>query len=257
VWRDWYVTEAGGKGIHKLCLISDGYSTAKERLRAYLEDVEKERREARGAGVGQSDAPYTSAHHRAEFRQFKEATKQAATFEFSQKNLQRFVDWYGHLEARKLQFSHSAEYISKLRKLELANTTVNHHIRSAKSVLNYAVEAERLAKNPWRKVPELPEWERKRVVTDEEFEKPFKACDKCIRYRSPVSREDNAQTMRDILCTLRFTAMRPGELRKLRWDHIRWDDDLIVIPASEQKTGTTAKVPEDRIIPMLDEGKAI
>ena len=32
VWRDWYVSEAGGQGIHKLCLVSDGYDKAEEGL---------------------------------------------------------------------------------------------------------------------------------------------------------------------------------------------------------------------------------
>src|SRR5262249_34693878 len=184
-------------------------------------------------------------------------TKKATTTEYYRRSLERFVTWYGDLEARKLQFSHSTDYISRLKKAGLSGTSVNHHVQAAKAVLNHAVESERLVRNPWRKTPRLPEWERKRVVTDEEFTKLVKACDRCIAYRGVVSREGNAQMMRDILHVLRFTAMRPGELRKLRWDHIHWDEDLIIIPASEQKTGTTAKHPEDRLIPMLEECKNI
>jgi integrase len=257
IWRDWYVTEAGGKGIHKLCLILEGLDKAQDALGLYQDGLEKEKKEAREAGLVQAESPYTLAQVAAEFLQMKEATKKGSTFEFYQKNLQRLVEWYGGLEARKLNFSHSTEYISRLRRLGLANTTINHHLRVAKGVLNYAVESDRIVKNPWKKVPELPERQRKRVVTDEEFQKLLRACDECIAYRGKVSREENAQLMRDILHTLRFTALRPGELRKLRWDHIHWDDDVIVIPASEQKTGTTAKDPEDRISPILEDGKAI
>ncbi len=257
VWRDWYVTEAGGKGIHKLCHVTKGYDEAVDELDRYVAGVEKENEEARQAGLIQADTPYTIAQLSAEFIQLKEATKKEGTADYYQKSLQRFVDWYGQMEGRKLQFPHAADYISRLRKAGLGNTSINHHIQAAKAVLNYAVDADRLVKNPWRKVDYLASGKRKRVVTDEEFNKLLKACDKCIAYQGKVTREENAQLMKDILHVLRFTALRPGELRKLRWDHILWDEGLIVIPAEEQKTGTTAKEPEDRMAPILDEARAI
>jgi integrase len=193
----------------------------------------------------------------AEFLQCKEATKRRNTVEFYQRNLRRFVEWYGHLEARKLHFSHATDYIARLKAAGLGNVTINHHLRSAKGVLNYAVDTDRLVKTPWKKVPLLEEWGRKRIVTEEEFAKLLKACDGCIAYRGVISKEENAQLMKDILHILRFTGLRPGELRKLRWDQILWTECFIIIPASEQKTGTTAKVAEDRIIPILDEAKGI
>src|SRR5262249_10513864 len=115
--------------------------------------------------------------------------------EFYRKNLQRFAEWYGDREAKKLEFANAADYIARLRAAGVGNVTSNHHLRSAKAVLNHAVEGNRLLKNPWRKVPLLPEWERKRILTDEEFEKLLKACDACIAYRGAVTREDNAQLM--------------------------------------------------------------
>ena len=35
----------------------------------------------------------------------------------------RLVEWYGHLEARKLAFNHAVDYVSRLKEAELANTT--------------------------------------------------------------------------------------------------------------------------------------
>jgi integrase len=257
VWREWYVSEAGGQGMHKLCLVSEGPEKAEDELERYLEGLKKDQQQAKEAGLVQADTPYTVSHIAAEFLQMKEATKKASTFEFYQKSLQRFEAWYGDLEARKLGITHAADFIAKLKRLSLTNVTINHEVQAAKAVLNYAVEAGRLVKNPWKKAEKLPEWGRKRVVTDEEFEKLLKACDSCIAYRGVVSREDNAQLMKDILHTLRFTAMRPGELRHLRWDHLHLEDGFIIIPASEQKTVTTAKVPKDRIIPILDDARDI
>lgn len=44
VWRDWYVTEAGGQGIHKLCPITDGIDKAKDELERWLGRVDIHRR---------------------------------------------------------------------------------------------------------------------------------------------------------------------------------------------------------------------
>lgn len=185
----------------------------------------------------------------------KEPTKKASTFEFYRKSLQRFVEWYGHLEASKVRLSHATDFIARLRKDGLSNVTINHEVQAAKAVLNYGADSERLIKNTWRKAPKLAERGRKRVVTDEEFQKLITACDGCIAYRGKISREENAQLLKDTLHILRYTAMRPGELRHLRWDHLHLDPDsdgwFIIIPASEHKTGTTAKVPKDRVIPVL------
>lgn len=256
-WRDWYVTEAGGQGMKKLCPISDGMKKAKTKLAEHLESIEEEKKEAKRAGLVETDTPYKVSHLAAEFLQLKEATKHPETLEFYQKNLVAFVDVYGDLEARKLGLHHATEYISDMKKKGLGNTTINHRIRSVKAVFNYGVDSERVIKNPWKRVQLLPERKRKRTVTDEEFQKLLKACDGCIAYRGMVSAEENAQLLRDVLHVLRYTAMRPGELRKLRWDHLHLDEEFIIIPASEHKTGTTAKNPEDRVIPIMEEVKPI
>ncbi len=253
----YFVTEAGGKGIHILSNIDQGEEKARNELAKWVEQCRREKEATRRDGLVETDTPFTVAELAAEFLNFKQATKKENTVEFHQKNLQRFVSWYGHLEAGKLRLSHGTDFLTRLKSEDLSNVTINHHLRSAKSVLNYAVETDRLVKTPWKRLPLLPEQGRKRLVTDEEFEKLLKACEASIAYRGLISREDNAQLMKDMLRILRFTALRAGELRKLRWDHVLWDENFIVIPASEQKTGTTAKTPEDRIVPILDEAKAI
>lgn len=255
VWREWYVTESGGQGIHKLCLVSEGVEKAEEELSLYLDKVKKDRQREKDAGLVQADAPYTVAQLAAELLHLKEATKKAGTADYYAKTLPRLVEWYGHFAAAKITLAQGTDYIVRLKKLDLANTTINHHIQAAKAVFNYAVDEQKLVRNPWRKLDYLPDGKRKRIMTDEEFAKLLQACDKCIAYRGRVSREENRQLIVDILRTLRFTAMRPGELRLLRGDHLHLDEDLIVIPAEEQKTGTTAKDPEDRLIPVLDEVK--
>jgi hypothetical protein len=82
VWRQWYVTEAGGKGLHKLCLITDGKTRAKDALKTWLAQCREEQNEAQAAGLVQGNSPFTLAQVAAEFLQWKETTKKASTFEF-------------------------------------------------------------------------------------------------------------------------------------------------------------------------------
>jgi integrase len=257
IFRGWYVTKAGGEGVHKLCPVEAGLDKAEDILQAWLEKCQQSKREAQVANLVKTDSPHTVAQLIAEFLQLKEATKKRETFQFYGRFLDRLDEYFGHLEARSIELHHGSEYVLKLKKAGLAGTTINHHLRAAKGVFNYAVEAGRLPRNPWRKLDLLPEGRRKRIMTDAEFQQLVAACDKCIAYRGRISREDAVQLMKDVLWTLRYTAMRPGELRKLRWRHVHLDRNLIKIPAGEHKTSTTAKNPEDRIIPILDEVKPI
>lgn len=50
------------------------------------------------------------------------------------------------------------------------------------------------------------------------------------------------------LLALRFaflTGCRPGEAVRLKWSHVRWDDDLVFIPPPEQKTGKKTDEPRE------------
>ncbi|MDB5342485.1 MAG: hypothetical protein JWP89_862 [Schlesneria sp.] len=253
-WKDkYFVTEAGGK-LKILCPISDGIAKARRELKKHLNEVEQEKRQHKLEP--QNLAPKTLAEIAAEFLKFKRSSKAERTFEFYSGYLKRFTEWYGHLTLTEASLSHGTDYLSKLRDLKLGSVSVNHHTRAAKAVLNYAMDCGWIAKNPWRRLPMLPEIGRRRVVTDAEFELLLATCDYC-RGHGDLARVENASLMKDILRVLRFTALRPGEIRKLRWDHLRLDENLIVIPANEHKTGTTTSKPQDRVVPFLEDVKSI
>jgi integrase len=264
VWRDKYVTNAGteGRKIHVLCDVADGRKKAEEELKKWLDECDRRRIKAEvmaeaGLATLKTDGPYTVAQMAAEFMELKNATKPAKTVEYYRKNLGRLVEWYGALDAAALKPAHAAEFINRMKQEELGNCTINHHVKCAKAALRYAEENGRVARSPWRRVKNLPEWGRRRIATEEEFNRLLAACDRCNAYQGKISAEDNAETMRDTLYLLRYTALRPGEFRKLRWDHLHLSEGLIIIPAREQKTGTTARNPEDRWIPILDEVRPI
>lgn len=250
---EWWVTEAGGRGLHRLCSAEASFETAMGKLHEYLAGLRN------GQGLVEVEGGLTLAQLVVEFLDHKKVTKSAGTYENYRFYLGRLLEWYGERDPRKLKLSDGSAYIARLKAIPsiTSNVSINHYITSAKAVFNLAVENDRLHKNPWKKLAKLPERGRKRIVTDAEFQKLLDACSGCIAYRGIVDADENAQTMRDILHIMRYTALRPGEIRKLRWDHLHLDEGFIVIPADEHKTGTTAKNPEDRAVPVLAEGMAV
>lgn len=250
-WRGRYVTEAGGT-LKVLCLICEGMPKARKELAKHLAQVEQEKHHPAKGTTPQ----HSLAEAAVEFLKLKRSSKSPRTVEYYTGYLKRLAEWYGNLKVHQLTLSHGNDFLSRLKDLELGPVSVNHHTQSAKAMFNYCVECKWIPSNPWRRVPRLPEIGRRRIVTDAEFETLLIACNQC-RAHGEMSKEENALLMKDILRVLRFTALRPGEIRKLRWDHLHMAENLIVIPASEHKTGTTTNDPKDRLVPFLEDVKVI
>jgi integrase len=119
-------------------------------------------------------------------------------------------------------------------------TTVNHHLRAARSFLGWLSKPSRrhnygLAANPWEEIKFLTEKPRERLLTTEELGHLLDQCkDGNVRH--------GAMDYKEQLLVLRNTTMRPQELRKLKWDYIRWDEHRIVFPAPEVKTRNRREV---------------
>src|SRR5262249_13592307 len=116
----------------------------------------------------------------------------------------------------------------------LGNTSVNHHIRAAKTLLEWACKPSRrqkygLAVNEWQEIGPLTEKPRERLITDEEFQYLL---DHCTHGNGSGGGKDFSES----LITLRHSTMRPGELRMLRWEYIQWDSNRIVFPPQVIKT---------------------
>ena len=263
-WKDKFVTEAGGR-MKVLCLIREGMAKARKELVKHLLQLEQEKGQTRAAGSNLDRTAPTVADAVREFLQFKKSTKSKRTFEYYEGYLSRLTAWYGDLEVEKVTLSHGNDFLSRLKDFRiprfedrrLGPVSINHHTQSARAVFNYCVECKWIATNPWRRLPKLRETGRRRIVTDEEFAKLLAACREKSRAHGELSRDENAELMRDILQVLRFTALRPGELRKLAWHHLHLENDVIVIPAEEHKTGSTTAEPHDRVVPFLEDVKSI
>lgn len=127
------------------------------------------------------------------------------------------------------------------RKVGLGAITVNHHVRAAKRLLNWAKMSSRTYRldNPFEELSLLPEKGRERLMTEEEFTALLEACtDGAIR--------GGAADCVELLTVLRYTTLRPGELRLLRWEYVEWPNHRIVFPLE------VVKVRKRRVVTLVD-----
>lgn len=106
--------------------------------------------------------------------------------------------------------------------------SVNRELELLRAMLNFAIENDWLIKNPFAKrkgiISKAAEVERERVLTFEEETRLLAACVDHRVHLKPI-----------IICAL-DTAMRRGEMFKMRWRDVNFETDEIRIPKTNTKT---------------------
>jgi integrase len=100
---------------------------------------------------------------------------------------------------------------------------------------NWGIENELIPpKNPFDKLPLFDPDGRQRVMTNQEFQSLLRhSWDSCFQR---------------VLIALRYTSARPGEVRKLTWAQVAWENHRWVI--HRHKSSHTARVSKPKLIPM-------
>jgi integrase len=136
----------------------------------------------------------------------------------------------GDLLLTELTSQHAAAYIAKHAKRSAS--TVNCGLRTLRRALNLA--------NEWGKIARAPklalakgERQRERVVTEADFQAYRELC---------------RQPWRDVATVLYGTGMRPGEVFRLRWEHVLLNGSGGLIQIAEGKTKAAR-----RFLPMVPE----
>jgi integrase len=195
-----------------------------------------------------------------EFLDFKEANNSEGTYTWYRDKLKPFFKRFAHLPVASLTLNDGFAYKKwlvsekpwkkgKADRVGVGDTTVNQYIRAAKTLLGWASESSRrseygVQRNEWEEIRYEPEKPRERILTDEEFRDLLDHC-------TDGNVTGGARDFREILVTLRYTTMRPGELRKLRWDYIHWDHGLIVFPAKVIKIRRRREVTMIRAVQVV------
>ncbi len=262
-YRGWYVTDAGGVPHHKLTPVQLGMVEAERELRRYLNrlDDEQASKPTPGPGIRRTEVPADCPHgkkvHEAhdEFLDMKKSDGEALTYKHYVDKLLPFYERFATRVVASLSETDGVAYKKwlmndkewkkgKESKKGLGPCSVNHHLRAAKTFLNWCAKPGRryIQFNPWSDIKYLKEYGRERLLTDQEFAALLKHCSTCRYLPRPehdrttckVCRNDDE--FRQILRVLRHTTMRPGELRQLEWDEVDLAAHRIVPHPSKVKT---------------------
>jgi integrase len=230
--RGHYVTNVGGQR-RKLCREEEGKAVA----RAAFLDVMRELRDNNGRPTPNLKVPQLAelylSHRRGKIDD--------KNLENQTKWLARFAEEHKDRPARDITRLEAEAYIDGLAKRGWKTRygqvkpykpkTINHILTALRQMFRWGIDKDLLpAKNPWDRIRQLP-WEgRQRVMTDEEW--------------LSLLRHSGAH-FRRVLLALRYTSLRPGELRALTWANVDWPNSRFVL----HRHKTSRRTGKPRVVP--------
>ncbi len=146
----------------------------------------------------------------------------------------RFCEMFGDLAASDIR----GEHIERFKKeLATANrpATVNTALRCLRTLLNWAVNQEALNKSPMAHVAFV--------------HLAIESATKCMSweiFQRVVLPAIQLQRHRTALCLAMYAGLRREEICHLRWEHIDFENEVIILPsgeAFETKSGRGRKIP--------------
>ncbi len=234
--RGWYVTNIGGKR-HRLCREADGLKAARDALQRLRVEIDDNR--------GRPLPSLSVAELVALFLDDVKVERSIHTYLDYQRWLTEFARKYGHRLARDVTRQDARSFRNGIADGTWVRNrqspkpykpkTVNHAVVALKRCWHWAIQNELLpAKNPFDQIPLLDTEGRQRIMTDDEFQS--------------LLRHSSDSCFRRVLIALRYTSARPGEVRKLTWAQVDWNNHRWVI--YRHKSSHTARIKKPRLIPM-------
>lgn len=262
----YYCTSLGGIPHQKLCRITDGLQQANKalaRLVAAHEDVKEGNLPALVRPATKGWTVSDAIHH---FIEVKRVDNRKGTADWYTDKLKALDDRFGTRQLSSLTLQDGLHYKTWLRtekewfrglerKRGVGSGTVNAYFRAAKALFLWCSKPSRTAstglrQNPWSEIKYGEEKGRERLITEQELNALLSNC-------TDGSVADGSLDLQEQILTLRFTTMRPGELRALRWEHVQLDQHRIVFPPNLIKTKRRREVVLlDRVKDILTARKA-
>lgn len=244
IHQGWYCSKINGVRT-KLVPVGDGEKAALDRLAELVKKSDAAKAQMRLA----EDSPVTVFEAAGLYMQAKEGEElDSLSLRMYQGHLSAVVAEFGNTPVAKMTLKMGEALRKRMFDEGYSPTTIGHRVRIAKSLFRYCVLHAYLDRNPWGQLKEPKAKVRQRTVTDDEFE---------ILLKESAKTKHVAERNGCILKLLRYTGLRPGELRVLTWDMIKFEYNLIVIPPAKHKTGKTARVHKPRTVPILDDAIAV
>jgi len=255
-----WVTSAGGVPHQKLCEESKGKKFAKLCLaRLLVTRADRSRQNILGE-------PATVAQVYEDYLNVKKAENEEATYLGYRDCLEPFFQKFASRLINSITYEEGIEYKNWLMNEKewmkgkelmkgVGPARTNKCIRVVKTMFNWASKPSRrarygLAENTWQEIRVETEQPRERLITSEEFDHLLQQC-------SDGSVSGAKNDFFEQLMVIRYTTMRPQELRKLRWEYISFETNRIIFPAQHVKTKRRRETTMiDVVVATLRERKA-
>jgi integrase len=160
------------------------------------------------------------------------------TYESYQYACQKFVDLFGSRLAHTIEPLDINRFAIALKK-SLGDTSRAIVLRSVQRCFNWGVEVRLIPAHRLGKIRKPQPKDRDRFLTDDEFRQ-------LLRATNALNGRRSGAPFRRFLFAMEWTFCRSGELTRLKWEHIRWDQNVALLP--HHKTKRTGK---PKIIPLI------
>ena len=221
--RGWWCTNTGGSRT-KLALGRENKNAAEDALL----DLLNERRQH----PDRKTYPQLTVLDLCEkFLDWVELHRSHDTYDDYQDWLNKWVKLHGTRRAREVRALDLEEWKAALVQPGVSPWTVNHAVIAVKTCWSWGLKNDLLLANPLQKVQKLDAEGRERTFTQEEFLALLRNTDALFR---------------QVLLFFRLTGIRPGELCRLTWGQVDFDNHVLVI--RKHKSRRTAKTKKPRII---------
>lgn len=168
----------------------------------------------------------------------------ASTFESYRYACQKFVDLFGGRAAHTIEPLDVNRFSIGLKET-LNDTSRGIVLRSVMRCFNWGVEMRLIPPHRLGTIRKPQSRERDRFLSDEEFRQLLRATNADNGPRSGA-------VFRRFLLAMEWTFCRPGELSQLKWEHVRWNENVALLP--HHKTKRTGK---PKIIPLIPRMKRL
>ena len=157
---------------------------------------------------------------------------------------QKLVDEFDPREAHTIEPLDIERFATALKKT-LNDTSRAIVLRTVQRCFNWAVEARLIPAHRLGRIRKPRSAMRDRYLTDDEFRV-------LLRATNPRNHHRLGAGFRRVLLALDWTMCRPGEIARLSWEHVHWNNDVAILP--HHKTKRTGK---PKIIPLVPKMKRL
>ncbi len=227
--KKYWATQIDGK---RLCLAKGrkNKQLAQEKLDALLAERKL---------LGTVDGPLTVAALCEEFLEDVQRNLAPKTYDSYRYGCQMFVDEYGALPAHTIKPLHVRHFTIALEK-RLNSTTQGIVLRSVQRCFNWGVEEQIIPPHSLGRIRKPTSVRRDRYLTDKEFQA-------MLRATNPKNNHRRGAEFRRVLLAMDWTFCRPGELIRLQWSDIHWEQNIALL--AQHKTRRSTGRP--KVIPLV------